>query len=94
MASGMLHSMKLPSGRVSAGQMEKMDVQLLAPVPEGRCAISKLPPSFPLHNPFPLGLLLFLPFPSPVDARSNELKIIILGGRVLQEKVVGLPIIL
>lgn len=33
-------------------------------------------------------------FPSPADARSNELKIIILGGRVLQEEVVGWPIIL
>lgn len=85
---------KLPPGRVSAGQMEKMDVQLLSPVPEGRSTISKLSPSLPLPNLFPLGCLFFLPpAPPPMDAR-NELKIIILGGRVLQGKVVGLPIIL
>lgn len=94
MASRMLYSSKLPPGRVSAGQMEKMDVQLLVPVPEGRCIISKLPPSLPLPNPLPLCLLLCLHLPSPAGSRSSELKRIILGGRVLQEKVVGLLIIL
>ena len=94
MASRVLYSTKLPSGRVSAGQMKKMDVQLLVPVPEGRRTISKLSPSLPLPNPFPLCLLLFLHLPSPAGSRSSELKIIIFGGRVLQEKVMGLLIIL
>lgn len=55
--------MTLPSGRVSPGQMEKMDAQLLVPVPEGRSPIRKLPPSLLLPTQFPLGRLLFLPSP-------------------------------
>lgn len=63
--------MKLQLGRVSAGQVEKMDVQLLVPVPEGRSTISKLSPSLPLPSLFPLGLLLFLP-PHPTPCGCKE----------------------